>query len=147
MISIGGWNKIEFLNFKFSMHMGVPWVYRNTFYFIGTPLFFKFCPYLGQKTSLQTVQKPKGGPLDEKIFFFQKLSPIFLKHVPNDCICRPDSKNMYNMGSKHPIRPVHALCTLCTACIERAQALRALSYNNMYVFGISTTNAVNWNMF
>ena len=68
---VGGWNKIKFLNFKFSMHMGVPWVYRNTFYFIGTPLFFKFCPYLGQKTSLQTVQKPKGGPLDEKIFFFK----------------------------------------------------------------------------
>ena len=67
---VGGWNKIKFLNFKFSMHMGVPWVCRNTFYFIGTPLFFKFCPYLGQKTSLQTVQKTKRGPLGGKIAFF-----------------------------------------------------------------------------
>ena len=70
---VGGWNKIKFLNFKFSMHMGVPWVYRNTFYLIGTLLFFKFCPYLGQNTSLKTVQKPKGGPLDGKILFFKSV--------------------------------------------------------------------------
>ena len=50
---------------------------RNTFYFIGTSLFFKICPSLGQKTTLQTDQKPKGGPLDEKILFFKNVLQSF----------------------------------------------------------------------
>ena len=129
------------------MHMGVPWVYRNTFYLIGTLLFFQILPLPRPKYFSKNSRKTKGGTLGWKNIFFYNLSLIFLKHVPNDCICHADSKNMYNMGSKHPIRPVHALCTLCTSCMERAQALKALSYNNMYVFGISMTNAINWNTF
>ena len=43
--------------------------------------------------------KPNGGPLDEKIFFFQKLSLIIFKTLPNDCICQADSEKVYNMGS------------------------------------------------
>ena len=128
------------------MHMGVPWVYRNTFYLIGTPLFFKFCPYLGQNTSLQTVQKPKGGPLDEKIFF-SKLSPIFLKHVPIDCICRADSKNIHIIEAKCP----QGLCTLDARCAKRARSVhvpyRVLRPHVIHVFGIRTTNAIIWNMF
>ena len=121
--------------------------YIETLFILLVPHFFSnFAPTSAKKLLYKQSKNQRGDPWGEK-YFFHNLSLIFLKHVPNDCICRPDSKNMYNMGSKHPIRPVHAPCTLCSACIERAQACRALSYNNMYVFGISTTNATNWNMF
>ena len=60
---VGGWNKIKFLNFKFSMHIGVPWVYRNTFYFIGTPLFFQILPLPRPKNFSTNSPKTKGGTL------------------------------------------------------------------------------------
>ena len=65
--------------------------------------------------------KPNGGPVDEKIFFFQKLSLIIFKTLPNDCICQADSEKVYNLGSVHPICTVHALCTLRARCISRAR--------------------------
>ena len=89
--------------------------------------YFLILPLPRPKNNLTNRPKTKGGTLGWKNIFFQKCSPIFLKHVSNDCICCADSKNIHNMGSKHPIVPVHAPCTLCTACTEHAQALRALN--------------------
>ena len=120
---VGGFLKIKFWNFKLPMHMGVPQACRNTFYFIGTSLIFKFCPSLSQKTTLQTAQKPKGGPLDEKILFFKNVLRSFSNVVQLTTFTALIPKT-YISWDQVPSKLVHAPCTLCKACTERARALQ-----------------------
>ena len=82
-----------------------------------------------------------------KNLFFSISSPIFLKHVSNGCICCADYKNIHIMGSKHPIGPiqcsVHALHSMPRSCAS----FEGTKPHDVYVFGISAVNAVNWIMF
>merc|ERR1711942_619849 len=93
------------------------WVFLRhveTLFILLVPhLFSNFAPPSAKKRPYRQPKNQRGDPWMKKKI--QKCSPILLKHVSNDCICCADSKNIHNMGSKHPIGPVHALCTLCTA--------------------------------
>ena len=86
--------------------------YVQTLFILLVPhLFSNFAPPSAKKRPYKQT-KNQWGTLGWKNIFFQKCSPIFLKHVSNDCICCADSKNIHNMGSKHLIVPVHALRAL-----------------------------------
>ena len=49
------------------------------------------------------------APVVRLVIFFQKLSPIIFKTLPNYCICQADSEKVYNLGSVHPKCTVHAV--------------------------------------
>ena len=95
------------------------------------PHFFQVLPLPRPKNLLYSL-KTKGGHLGENIFFLT-ICLYFSKWLHSSS----SFQNRHIMGSKH----------LFTACKEGAQALRLLNPNNTHVFGISTTNVVNWKMF
>ena len=55
---------------------------------------------LAQKLVDKLPKNQRGDPWVKKIFFFLKMSPIFSKIVPNDCICNADSENIYRVSQK-----------------------------------------------
>ena len=63
----------------------------------------------------QTPKNPKGGPLDEKIFFSPKSSLILVRVGSNDQKFCADSKNIYINGVAMVLTVVVAVAVLMVA--------------------------------
>ena len=107
----------------FPMHMGVPQACRNTSFFIGTSLIFKFCPSLSQKTTLRTAQKPKGGPSDEKTIFFKNVLQSLSNMIKMTAFVVRIPKTYKTWG----LSTLQGLCTLC-ACFKHCARSVHMSY-------------------
>ena len=71
-LSRGGGQQNKIFEFQ-APHSPWTWVFLRHVETLFILLVPHFCPSLGQKTTLQTAQKPNGGPLDEKTLFFKNI--------------------------------------------------------------------------
>ena len=87
----------------------------------------KFTPGIGQNTVGQIPEKPKGGPLDEKIFFFKNHLWSFSKHSQVTAFIKLIPKRYITWGlnipyvcarSVHGLRSVHRACTVRKGCTD-----------------------------
>ena len=87
----------------------------------------KFTPGIGQNTVGQIPKKPKGGPLDEKIFFFKNCLQSFSKHSQTTAFVKLIPKRYITWGlsiryvcarSVHGLNSVHGACTVRKGCTD-----------------------------
>ena len=106
--------------------------------------YFQILPLPRPKTTFQTAQKPKGGPLDEKtIFFLKNVLPsfsnmiqmtAFVVLIPKTYIPWDLTTCRTCIRSVHAVQSMHGACTGPRGCLDPTLCMFLESAQQMQSF-------------